>query len=406
MSAACRIIRALALVATASTAMAQTWQTAAKLSKTGQTTAKITKSADVATGARALQLLTDDLATEAWLWDDAVEADPARSACAEEWVDKTSWSWVCRLREGPRFESRRVGALLRGVRVVLAPERRVAIKHDTGERVTRRRVLKPIAGWISQKCIGSLRFASPIATTAQLRATEARGRARATNDDEYDPRGRPIVYGGASKLDLVPEADLDATAGVPLDALEGVPDDASSTSHEYDATSADATPITDRYDAATPVTDRCILGAFLNETPATPTTGYRSHRAEKDGVVVTYRVPPLDARQASATKLDKLCRKARILRQATVGEYGDALAARLAAAGARAAEARRAGRPVVTPERLREMMRIVNAQRSAAALQRSPRKSPRKSPHKFRGATIYLPPKMRVVVPVPTLPGF
>ena len=42
------------------------------------------------------------------------------------------------IREGPRFESRRVGALLRGVRVVLAPERRVAIKHDTGERVTRR----------------------------------------------------------------------------------------------------------------------------------------------------------------------------------------------------------------------------------------------------------------------------
>ena len=65
MSAACRLIRALAFVATASTAMAQTWQTAAKLSKTGQTTAKITKSADVATGARALQLLTDDLATEA-----------------------------------------------------------------------------------------------------------------------------------------------------------------------------------------------------------------------------------------------------------------------------------------------------------------------------------------------------
>lgn len=98
MSAACRLIRALAFVATASTAMAQTWQTAAKLSKTGQTTAKITKSADVATGARALQLLTDDLATEAWLWDDAVETDPARSACAEEWVDKTSWSWVCRSR--------------------------------------------------------------------------------------------------------------------------------------------------------------------------------------------------------------------------------------------------------------------------------------------------------------------
>ena len=64
----------------------------------------------------------------------------------------------------------------------------------------------------------------------------------------------------------------------------------------------------------------------------------------------------LTARQASATKLDALCRKARILRAATSGGYGDALAARLAAAGARAAQARRRGRPAVTPERLREMM--------------------------------------------------
>ena len=82
------------------------------------------------------------------------------------------------------------------------------------------------------------------------------------------------------------------------------------------------------------------------------------------------------------------------------GSYGDALAARLAAAGARAAQARRRGRPAVTPERLREMMRIVNEQRRAAALQRSP--SPRKTPHKFRGSTIYPPPQ----VPVPTSPGF
>ena len=108
----------------------------------------------------------------------------------------------------------------------------------------------------------------------------------------------------------------------------------------------------------------------------------------------------LTARQASATKLDALCRKARILRAATSGGYGDALAARLAAAGARAAQARRAGRPAVTPERLREMMRIVQDQRRAAALVRSP--SPRKTPHKFRGSTIYPPPQ----VPVPTSPGF
>ena len=108
------------------------------------------------------------------------------------------------------------------------------------------------------------------------------------------------------------------------------------------------------------------------------------------------------ARQASATKLDALCRKARILRAATAGGYGDALAARLAAAGARAAQARRAGRPAVTPERLREMMRIVQEQRRAAALVRSP--SPRKTPHKFRGSTIYPPP--HVEVPVPTSPGF
>jgi len=84
------------------------------------------------------------------------------------------------------------------------------------------------------------------------------------------------------------------------------------------------------------------------------------------------------------------------------GGYGDALAARLAAAGARAAQARRAGRPAVTPERLREMMRIVQDQRRAAALVRSP--SPRKTPHKFRGSTIYPPP--HVEVPVPTSPGF
>ena len=75
----------------------------------------------------------------------------------------------------------------------------------------------------------------------------------------------------------------------------------------------------------------------------------------------------LTARQASATKLDALCRKARILRAATSGGYGDALAARLAAAGARAAQARRAGRLAVTPERLKEMMRIVQEQRRAAA---------------------------------------
>ena len=78
------------------------------------------------------------------------------------------------------------------------------------------------------------------------------------------------------------------------------------------------------------------------------------------------------------------------------------LAARLAAAGARAAQARRRGRPAVTPERLKEMMRIVQDQRRAAALVRSP--SPRKTPHKFRGATIYPPP--HVEVPVPTSPGF
>ena len=106
------------------------------------------------------------------------------------------------------------------------------------------------------------------------------------------------------------------------------------------------------------------------------------------------------ARQASATKLDALCRKARTLRAATRGDYGDALAARLAAAGARAAQARRRGRPAVTPERLREMMRIVQDQRRAAALVRSP--SPRKTPHKFRGSTIYPPPQ----VPVLTSPGF
>ena len=91
-----------------------------------------------------------------------------------------------------------------------------------------------------------------------------------------------------------------------------------------------------------------------------------------------------------------------ILRAASSGDYGDALAARLAAAGARAAQARRAGRPAVTPERLREMMRIVQDQRRAAALVRSP--SPRKTPHKFRGSTIYPPP--HVEVPVPTSPGF
>ena len=87
---------------------------------------------------------------------------------------------------------------------------------------------------------------------------------------------------------------------------------------------------------------------------------------------------------------------------ALIGDYGDALAARLAAAGARAAQARRAGRPAVTPERLREMMRIVQEQRCAAALVRSP--SPRKTPHKFRGSTIY--PHPHVEVPVPTSPGF
>ena len=91
-----------------------------------------------------------------------------------------------------------------------------------------------------------------------------------------------------------------------------------------------------------------------------------------------------------------------ILRAASSGSYGDALAARLAAAGARAAQARRAGRPAVTPERLKEMMRIVQDQRRAAALVRSP--SPRKTPHKFRGSTIYPPP--HVEVPVPTSPGF
>ena len=106
-------------------------------------------------------------------------------------------------------------------------------------------------------------------------------------------------------------------------------------------------------------------------------------------------------RVVGVRKLDALCRKARILRAATSGGYGDALAARLAAAGARAAQARRRGRPAVTPERLREMMRIVQDQRRAAALQRSP--SPRKTPHKFRGSTIYPPPPQ---VPVPTSPGF
>ena len=70
-----------------------------------------------------------------------------------------------------------------------------------------------------------------------------------------------------------------------------------------------------------------------------------------------------------------------------------------------AEEARRRDRAAVTPERLKEMMRIVQDQRRAAALQRSP--SPRKTPHKFRGATIYPPaPTTRVEVPVPTSPGF
>ena len=164
--------------------------------------------------------------------------------------------------------------------------------------------------------------------------------------------------------------------------------------------SVDATPATpDRYDAATPVTDRCIIGdSFLTEAPATP----EQEQAYVDEFLVRDPTTALTARQASATKLDALCRKARILRAASSGSYGDALAARLAAAGARAAQARRRGRPAVTPERLREMMRIVQEQRRAAALQRSP--SPRKTPHKFRGSTIYPPP--HVEVPVPTSPGF
>ena len=229
------------------------------------------------------------------------------------------------------------------------------------------------------------------------------GRARARSEDDYDPRGRPTVYGGASKLDLVPEADLAATAGLPLAALEGVPDgDATGScdSCRSRASSVDATPATpDRYDTATPVTDRCIIGdSFLTEAPTTP----QQEQAYVDEFLVRDPTTALTARQASATKLDALCRKARILRAATSGGYGDALAARLAAAGARAAQARRAVRPAVTPERLRKMMRIVQEQRRAAALQRSP--SPRKTPHKFRGSTIYPPP--HVEVPVPTSPGF
>ena len=65
--------------------------------------------------------------------------------------------------------------------------------------------------------------------------------ARARSEDDYDPRGRPTVYGGASNLDLVPEADLDATADVPLEELEGVPPG-------WHSSSVDATPATpDRY---------------------------------------------------------------------------------------------------------------------------------------------------------------
>ena len=69
----------------------------------------------------------------------------------------------------------------------------------------------------------------------RVHATEARLRNRARSDD-YDPHGRPTVYGGASKLDLVPEADLGATAGVPLEELEGVP--TGSRSSSVDATPA------------------------------------------------------------------------------------------------------------------------------------------------------------------------
>ena len=138
--------------------------------------------------------------------------------------------------------------------------------------------------------------------------------------------------------------------------------------------------------------------SFLTKAPTTP----QQEQAYVDEFLISDPTTALMARQASATKLDALCRKARILRAATSGDYGDALAARLAAAGARAAQARRRGRPAVTPERLREMMRIVQDQRRAAALVRSP--SPRKTPHKFRGSTIYPPP--HVEVPVPTSPGF
>ena len=73
---------------------------------------------------------------------------------------------------------------------------------------------------------------------------------------------------------------------------------------------------------ATPVTDRCILGDFLTEAPATPQQeqAYVDEFLVRDPAMIT-------ARQASATKLDALCRKARILRAATAGDYGDALAA-------------------------------------------------------------------------------
>ena len=79
------------------------------------------------------------------------------------------------------------------------------------------------------------------------------------------------------------------------------------------------------------------------------------------------------------------------------------LAARLAAAGARAAQARRRGRPAVTPGAAGDDAHRVGQPNRAAALQRSP--SPRKTPHKFRGSTIY-PPPTSVEVPVPTSPGF
>ena len=156
-----------------------------------------------------------------------------------------------------------------------------------------------------------------------------------------------------------------------MEALEGVPTGSCNSS-------VDATPATpDRYDAATPVTDRCIIGdSFLTEAPATP----EQEQAYVDEFLVRDPTTALTARQASATKLDALCRKARILRAASSGSYGDALR-RPAAAGARAAQARRRGRPAA--RHASATMRIVQEQR-AAALRRRRRRARRPRPCRRR----------------------